>query len=172
MATGTLNLSPGAAVTGDGSTGNAAPLLSRRQGSESNPKKHYLTADFDSSTDEHLWWTFTLPQNYSTGATLRLQWMANATTGNVVWGARIGAVTPADADTPVEHAEAAATTATTGVDGTEARRLVQTTISPATDSAAAGDLVFVLVYRDADNGSDTCSVDAELISVSLDYTTT
>jgi hypothetical protein len=113
-----------------------------------------------------------MPQNYASGGTVRIQWMANATTGSAVWGARVGAVTPADADTPVEHAEAAATTTTTATNTTEARRLNETTIAPSFDSAAVGDLVFLLVYRDADNASDTLSVDAELINVSLDYTTT
>lgn len=172
MATSTINLPVTAGTLPDGSSGNAAPQFTRRLGTESNPKKVYLTADFDASTDEHLWWTFQVPQNYASGGTLRLHWQANATSGNVVWGARVGAVTPADADTLTEHATAAATTATTAVNATEARRLVQTTIAPSVNSAAAGDTVVVVVYRDADNASDTCSVDAELVSVSFDYTTT
>ncbi len=173
MATATINLPPSSGVLPDGSSGNAAPALTRRQGSESNPKKHFITADFDASTDEHLWFYFRMPANYASAPLVKILWMANATSGNVVWGSRLGAVTPADADTPIEHAEAAATTATTGVNATEARRLVETSITLANlDSVAPGDLVFLLVYRDADNGSDTCSVDTELINVALDYTTT
>lgn len=172
MATGTLNLPITAALPADGSASNAAPQLVRNVGTESSPKKFFISANYDASTDEHLWWTFTMPQNYASGGTFRLQWMANATTGSTVWGARIGAVTPSDADTPLEHAEAAATTATTATNTTEARRLNETTITPSADSVAAGDLVFVVIYRDADNGSDTVSVDSELVNVSFDYTTT
>jgi hypothetical protein len=172
MATGTINFPVGAATLADGAASNAAPQFTMRVGTESNPKKYFRTLDFDASTDEHAWWYFTMPQNYASGGTVRLQWQANATSNSCVWGAKVGAVTPSDADTPLEHATAAATTATTATNATEARRLNETTITPSMDSVAAGDLVFLLVYRDADNGSDNLAVDAELIAVSLDYTTT
>lgn len=177
MATATLNLPIGSADPPDGSTGNAAPGIVRIQGTESNPKKHFLVAKFDPTTDEHLWWNFRMPANYSSAPLVKLLWMANSASSNTVaWGARLGAVTPADADTPVEHASAAATVASTAGNATEARRLVETTITLANlDSIAAGDLAFLLVYRDADDtaaAGDTLAVDAELISVALDYTTT
>lgn len=172
MATSTIILPVTAGTLPDGSSGNAAPQFSRRIGTESNPKKFFVTADFDPTTDEHIWWVFQVPQNWASGGTFRLHWQANATSGSVVWGARIGAVTPADADTLIEHAEAAATTTTTAANATEARRLVETTITPSGDSMAAGDTIAVVVYRDADNGSDTCSVDAELVTISWDYVTT
>ena len=172
MATATIILPVTAATPADGSASNAAPQYSRRKGTETAPVKHYVTADFDAAADEHIVYNFQLPTNYASGGTVRLHWMANATTGNVVWGSRVGAITPDDADTPVEHAQAAATTTTTAVNATEARRLTESTISPSTDSAVAGDEIFLIVYRDADNASDTCSVDVELLSVSFDYTTT
>lgn len=173
MTVATIVLPPGSGTLPDGSSSNAAPQMSRRKGSETAPAKHLLTVDFDASTDEHLWWVFTMPQNYASGPIVRLQWMANATSGSVVWGSQIGATTPADADTPLEHALGAATTATTAANTTEARRLVETTITLANlDGLAAGDLAYLLVYRDANNGSDTCTVDAELVGCSLDYTTT
>lgn len=175
MATGTLGLPIGAAVLPDGSSGNAAPAISRVQGSESNPKKHYLAAAFDAATDEHLWWTFRMPADYASGGAVKLLWQSNdvGASESAVWGARLGAVTAADADTPNEHAAAAASTTTTDVNTTEANRLIETSITLANlDSVAAGDLVFLLVYRDADNGSDDLSSDALLIAASLEYTTT
>lgn len=173
MATATIVLPVGSATPPDGSTGNAAPALTRIQGTETSPKKHFLVAQFDSGTDEHLWWIFEMPQDYSSGGAVRLLWMANTASANsVVWGSQLGAVTPADTDTPVEHAQAAASTATTAANGTEARRLVATSITLANlDSVAAGDMVSLLVYRDADNGSDNLAADAELISVQFTYTT-
>jgi hypothetical protein len=174
MATGTVPLTIESAVLPDGSSGNAAPGLVVIQGTESNPKKHFLVATFDSATDEHLWWAFRMPANYASGGAVKLAWMANTASANsVVWGASLGAVSAGDADTPVEHANAAASTATTAADNTEARRLLATSITLSNlDSVAAGDYVFLLVYRDPDNGSDTLAADAELIGAVFEYTTT
>lgn len=172
MATGSIVLPVGAAQPPDNSANNAAPALQAYKGSNSAPARHGLRAAFDATTDEHLWWTFTMPDNYASGGTFRLLWAANATSNAVVWGVSVGAVTAADADTYLEHAQAAATTATTNVNTTEARRVVETTVAPSMDSAAADDLITVCVYRDADNGSDTCTVDAELLTVVFEYTTT
>lgn len=165
-------LSPGAAVLPDGSTGNAAPGLTRRQGTEANPKKHFLTLDFDGagSTPEHAWWTFPLPADYASGGTLRILWMANATTGSCKWQARVGAVTPGDTDTPLEHAQAAAATVTTATNGTEARRLNESSITLTMDSAAAGDLISLVLLRDPADAEDTLTVDAEVITVEFQYT--
>lgn len=170
MATSTINLPVAAAQPPDGSTSNAAPALLVAKGTGTAPVPHNLYAAFDAATAEHLWWTIICPANYLSGGTFRLSWAANAITGNCVWGARISAITAADIDTYLEHNAAAATTATTGANTTEARRVIETTITPATDSMAAGDLVRLLVYRDAANASDTLTVDAELLALSLDYT--
>lgn len=177
MATATLNLPISSAQVPDNSSGNACPQISRIQGTEANPKKHFLIAAFDPSTDEHLWWLFRMPANYSSSPIVKLLWMANSASSNTVaWGSRLGAITPADADTPVEHASAAATVVSTAANGTEARRLVETSITLGNlDSVAAGDLVFLLVYRDADDtagAGDTLAVDAELVAVALEFTTT
>lgn len=174
MATSTLQWGMGAATPPDGSAGNAAPAILRIQGTEANPKKHFLVAAFDAATAEHLWFTFRVPADYASGGTVVLHWMANSASANsVVWAARLGAVTAADADTPVEHAQAAASTVTTAGNATEARRLIASSITLSNlDSVAAGDLAFLVVSRDAANGSDTLAVDAELISVAFTYTTT
>jgi hypothetical protein len=173
MATGQIQLHVAAAALPDGSTSNTPPVLALRKGSEAAPAKFFRVAQFDASTRQDLWWAFTVPQNYASAPILRIQWFANATAGSVVWGGRIGAVTAADADTPVEHAMATATTVTTAANTTEALRLVDSTITLANlDSVAVGDLVFVNLYRDAANGSDTTTVAAEVIAASIDYTTT
>lgn len=173
MATGTLELPIAAAIPPDGSSGNAAPAIQRIQGSESNPKKHFLVAAFDGAgtTKEYLWWYFRMPSDYSSAPIVKLQWMLNAITSNTVnWEVSIGAITPADADTPVEHANAAISEATDAANNTEARRLIESSITLANvDSVVAGDLVFLLVARDPAN--DTATQDAELIAVVLEYTT-
>src|SRR5688500_14204363 len=110
MATGVILLPIGAAILPDGSAGNAAPGIVRFQSTAANPKPHFLVALFDPTTDEHLYWTFRMPSDYASGGAVILQWMTNDVGAgeSAVWGARLGAVTPADADTPVEHAQAAA----------------------------------------------------------------
>lgn len=175
MATGTIILPIQAAVLPDGSTNNAAPAISRVQGTDAAPAKHYLVASFDAATDEHLWWTFRMPADYASSPALKLLWYTNDTGAaeSCVWGCQVAAITPADADTPIEHAKATAQTTTTDINTTEANRLIETSITITnTDSVAAGDLVVLLVYRDANNGSDDLTSDAVLVAVSLEYTTT
>lgn len=175
MATGTIFLSPLGATLPDGSASNLAPAMLRFQGTEASPKKHFLVLSFDGAGNKELaFWTFRMPTDYASAPILKLQWMANTTSAqSVVWSTQLGAITAGDADTPVEHAAAAASSTTTGVNTTEARRLNETSITLANlDSAAAGDLIFITIYRDSADGSDTCTVDAELIGAALEYTTT
>src|SRR6266487_2056376 len=117
MATGTILLSPGAAVLPDGSTGNLAPALLRFQGTEANPKKHFLAISYDGGGNKELaWWSFRMPTDYVSGGILKIQWTANTTSAqNVVWSVQLGAITASDADTPIEHASAAVSSATQGV---------------------------------------------------------
>lgn len=175
MATGTILLSPGSATLPDDSTGNLAPAILRFQGTEANPKKHFLVISYDGGGRKELaWWSFRMPTDYSSGGILKIQWMANTTSGNVVWSVQLGAITAGDADTPMEHASAAATgSGAVGVNATEARRLGETSITLGNlDSVAANDLVFLTIWRDSADGSDTCTADAELVGASFEYTST
>lgn len=173
MATGTLILPIAGAVLPDGSASNAAAQFQRTKSSASAPAAHFIELLYDASTEESAYWSFRLPANYASSPVLKLQWKANTTSNSVVWGCQIFAVTPSDTDTPNEHALGTANTATTAVNATEARRLVETSITLTNnDSMAAGDFVVVRIYRDATNGSDSCTVDAELVSASLEFTTT
>ena len=171
MATGSIHLAVQAAALPDGSTNNAAPAIQLVKGTNTAPARHAVIAAFDATTDEHLWFIFTAPDNYASGGTVRILWTAAATTNAVVWGCSVGAVTAADADTPMEHVQATASTTTTNVNTTESGRLTETTISLTVDSMAADDLITLCVYRDANNGSDTCTVDAVLWAATFEYTT-
>jgi hypothetical protein len=171
MATGRLIWRSWDGTPLDGSASNAGPALLPLIGTDAAPKKILEVAAFDASTAEYLCFDFRMPGEYLSGGTVTLQWMANATANSVVWAAKLAAVTAADADTPVEHAPATASTATTSVNTTEARRLTETSITLANlDSVAGGDYCSLIVYRDAANGSDTCTVDAELLTVELAFT--
>lgn len=174
MATGTIILPIAGATLPDGSANNAAAQFQRVTSSAAAPAAHFVELLFDPSTDEHAFWSFRMPADYASGLVAKLQWKANSTTAghSVVWVVKVGTTTPGDADTPNEHALAADNSATTDVNTTEARRLIETSITLTNaDSVAAGDFVTICVKRDADAAGDDCTVDAELVAVSLEYTT-
>lgn len=173
MATGIIPLPVLGAITFDGSASNAAPQLQRTKSSASAPSPHFFEALYDPAADEHLAWVVPCPPNYSSSPVCKIHWKANATSGSVVWVCRVAAITPGDTDTPNEKAYAAANSATTAVNATEARREVETSITLTNaDSMSAGDTLLIVIHRDADNGSDDCAVDAELFDAWLEYTTT
>lgn len=172
MATGTVLLAPQAAVFPDGSTSNLGPALTRRQGTQTGAKAHFFTVDFDGAGNLELcFWGFRLPSDYISGGTLKIAWQANATANAVKWQAQIGAVTPADADTVLEHAFAAAASVTTNVNTTEARRLNESAITLTMDSAAPGDYVTIMLFRDSADAADTATVDGEVLFCNFEYAT-
>lgn len=173
MATGSILLPVVGAILPDGSTNNAAAQFQRTKSSAAAPSLHFVELLFDPATDEHAYWNFRMPANYASDPVLKLQWKANTTSNSVVWVGKLAAVTPSDTDTPNEKALGSDNSATTAVNATEARRLVETSITLTNaDSVAAGDWVTLCVFRDANNASDNCTVDAELVAVSIEYTTT
>lgn len=166
----------GGAALPDGSSGNAAPAIERIQGTETNPKKHVLALRFDPATEEMAYWSGQLPHEAAAAPTftLRLIWasVTATTTTNVVWGARISAVTPTDADTPIEHAQAAQQTVTSANNTTEAGRAIAVSITftnAQADGVTADDWFVVQISRVAANGSDTLAEDARLISAALTF---
>lgn len=147
---------PGAAVI----TGTQSPALP------------VVVYDFDTTTEERLYVSFPVPDNYSSVGTLLIFWQANATSNAVRWGARLSSVTPADADTVLEHAWATAVEATTNVNTTEANRLNTTSLDMSSnlDGLAAGDWLSILVYRDTGDAADTHTGDARFLGARFAYT--
>ena len=174
MATGSVLLAANAAVLGDGSTDNVPCGMSRRVGSLSGIDNFFLTLDFDGagSTVESAWWSFRMPADYASGGALKILWMANGTSNAVKFAAQVSAITADDADTPLEHALSTAATVTTNVNTTEARRVTASSITLNMDSAAAGDLIQLVLKRDPSDGSDTSTADAEVLACAFEYTTT
>ena len=121
----------------------------------------------DDTTDESVWWQFRMP-SFSGTLTIEVQYsMASATSGNVVLTAAVMAVTPGDsADINTESYDTA-NSATDAVPGTAGYLGTATITLTNNDSVAAGDLVKILLSRDANNGSDTASGDCEIVSVTL-----
>jgi hypothetical protein len=173
MATGQITLSPGAALTPDGTTTNLAPSLTRMKSSATAPAPYLFLLSFDATVEEWCSWQFRMPPDFASAPVAKVQWKAaSATSGGVVWGVQLAAVTPADASN-LTSAKAFATvnTASTTVPGT-AGYLAETSITLTNnDSLAAGDLVILRLSRVVADGSDTATGDADLIALGIQYTT-
>jgi hypothetical protein len=130
---------------------------------------------FDAATEEAVFFRFRA-LNYGSGnLTVSVYWYADtASSGNVIWGAAIAAITP---DTDSQDIEtdslATASTVTDAHLGTTGQRLHQCSITVSNlDSLAANDDVALRFYRDADDGSDTMTGDAILVGLVVSYSDT
>lgn len=174
MATGTIELLPAAAAFPDESTDNLAAGFEIVKGTQANDKVFYPRLIFKHTRIERCMWTFRMPADYASGGTLKLELQTAVTTaGDIVMQARVAAVTAADADTPQEHAwAAAAASAAIANNATEAGRLIAGSVTLTMDSAAAGDLVTIQLFRDAAHASDTLDATVYAIVAAFEYTTT
>jgi hypothetical protein len=122
--------------------------------------------DFDSVTDESAVFVGIIPEAASLGSGLkiRLHWMAtSATSGDAVWDVSLERMTT-DLDSDSFDTIASGTGAANGTSGIlTVTEITLTTI----DSVTAGDAFRLRVTRDADNGSDTMSGDAELVAIEV-----
>lgn len=122
--------------------------------------------EFDPSTQEQSRWVVQVPTDYATSTvTVVLRWTTDATSGNGRWGVRFWDVTGVDVDSATFATAGEATTACSGTAGTT----VSTSIgSISLDSASAGDVVIMEVYRDVGDAADTInSNDLQLMSVEV-----
>jgi len=130
---------------------------------------------YDAAADEAAFWPL-VATNYGSGnLTAKVFWYADtASSGDVMWGAAISAIT-ANTDTQDIETDGLATenTATDSHLGTTGQRLheIDITISNL-DSVASGDFVHLRVRRVGSNGADTMTGDAALVGVRLSYSDT
>jgi hypothetical protein len=123
--------------------------------------------DFDDTTDESAVFVGIIPEGASLGSGLkiRLHWMStNQTSNNVVWDVSLERMTTdldADSFDTIASGTAAANTTQSGI--LTVTEITLTTI----DSVTAGDGYRLKVTRDANNGSDNMSDDAELVAVEV-----
>lgn len=127
---------------------------------------------FDGAADETIYTpAFRMPTAFSGSGTLKLAlgyFMASATSGDVIWACQVEAVTDADAvDLDSASSLDTANTATVTVPGTQGHLDVATITLTNKDSVAAGDMVRLAIYRDADAGGDNASGDAHLLYATL-----
>lgn len=130
--------------------------------------------DFDAAADENAIFGAILPRAYGGGGlTVTIVWSAtSATSGNVIWNAaieRLDTATDTDADS-FATAQAASAAATSGTSGNLTYTTITFTSGAQMDSLAAGEAFRLKVTRDADNGSDTMTGDAELHRVEVKET--
>lgn len=166
MATVSLQLDPGAAQL----LSTAFPALVKNG---SNFPTVGLA--FDAAGDEAAFWHFQAVNYGSGNVTVRVEWYADtATSGDVIFGAQLAAITPNTDTQDVETKTlATANTATDTHLGTTGQRLhtVDITVSNL-DSIAANDGVWLRLYRDADAAGDTMTGDAIVTLVTVSYSDT
>lgn len=127
--------------------------------------------DFDAGTDESMVFASVLPPGYGGGGvTVTIGWMSpDQTAGACVWGVSFMSVTD-DADDIDVKAFAAAncvTATTASAAGEVDYAAISFTDGADMDSVAAGEWFRLEIERDADNGSDNMTGDAELVFVRI-----
>lgn len=130
--------------------------------------------DFDAATDEDAIFSCVLPRNYAGGGlTVYLHWAAtSATSGDVVWNVafeRIGEGSQ-DIDSDGFASAQAATATASATSGNVDIQAITFTDGAQIDSIAVGEAFRIKVTRDANNGSDTMTGDAELVGVEIKET--
>lgn len=125
---------------------------------------------FDDTTAEGIYWVFRMPSDYSSSPVLKLVYtMVSAVSGTIEFEASIWAISDGEDgdtesyDTVNNGSETVPATAGLTSD-------LSITLTNA-DSLAAGDLVVVRLFRDADDATnDTATGDLELRAATLEYT--
>jgi len=125
---------------------------------------------FDDTTPEGVYWQFRMPSDYSSALAIKLVYsMATATSGTIEFEVSVWAAT--DNESAVTASYDTVNTGTETVPGTAGLTSDLSITLTNADSVAAGDLVRVKLFRDADDGTnDTATGDLELWAASLEYT--
>lgn len=131
-------------------------------------RNNHIVAAFDAGTDESLDFRGVLPQHYAGGGlTILLHWIAaTATSGNVVWNAAMERLNT-DMDSDSFATAQAATGAANGTSGIVTTTSITMSSGANMDSLAVGEAFRLRITRDANNGSDTMTGDAQLVCVEV-----
>ena len=120
------------------------------------------------TVDHGVYGVFTVPADYSAGASILIKWTATITSGDVyfVFSYRNVAVGASLDQTTFQQAS----TVTATAPGT-ANLLLSSTISPTAGNFVAGDVVEFFFHRDGSNGADTMAGSAIVQDLRFSYTT-
>ncbi len=135
-------------------------------------RNSHLVLDFDASTDEAAVFKGILPSHYSGGGiTIKLHYaMTSATSGNIIWQTAIERIGDGQQDIDSDGFATANSSSATAVPATSGHvdiLSIAHTSGTQMDSLAVGEGFRLKVNRDADNGSDTATGDAELFAVEI-----
>lgn len=164
-----IALMPANAVFPDGSEANPATLEKIVANPSFGVGLHFIQALFDASTNEALTWYGVAPSNADGTAQVELVWGAKVTTGNVIWRAYF-TYTQAeftDLDGSTAAYGSSVSSAAIAVPGT-AGQYKKTSIT-GLGAILGGDLYFIMIERNAANGSDTAAADATLLAATLTW---
>ena len=134
-------------------------------------RNDHLVLAFNDATDETAYCPFVLPRHYDGGGiTITIYWSADtATTGNVVWAGAFERheqdVQDLDADSFA--ADQTVTAGTASVAGELDHAAIAFTNGAQMDSLAVGESGRLRITRDANNGSDTLTGDAQVLRVEV-----
>ena len=148
--------------------GASAATMDARAGG-STPAENVVVYDFDASSDEYIDFLCQLNGYDSGGLTFTLAWAASSGTSNsVVWGIAIRRLgdDAEDIDTSHSYAFNETTDTAPSASGELSYPTVTFTDGADMDSWADGELAIVRVMRNADDGSDDMTGDAELVGFS------
>ena len=160
-------------ATGSGSSSKTysvfTPLDNQPTGSSFatiDTRNSIMILDFDAAAREEAVFVSIIPEGavLSSGLSARINWTAStATSGNCVWGVQYERMNT-DIDSDSFDTGATATSATNATSGIITTTTITTTNI---DGLTVGNPYRIKVFRDAANGSDTMTGDAELISVEV-----
>lgn len=124
--------------------------------------------DFDDTIEEATVMNIVIPDGYEDGTDIDINfaWAAVATTGDVRWQCGIAKVTAGDDYTAATQTYATPVDVT--VPGTQYDRANQS-FTFTGSALVKGDVITIIIFRDAANAADTATGDAYINCVSLDY---
>lgn len=170
MATIGISLPVAGCVLPDDTAGSAAAQLQYKQSSGTDPQPGWVEALFDASTDEHIYWTFIMPNNFSSAPVLKVYYKCtSATSGTAHFDAALMALTDGDATDADADSHSTTNSGSATVPGTAGHiDVISITLTNA-DSVAAGDWVQLVLLRDI--SADSVTGDLEVPIVELQYDT-
>jgi len=124
---------------------------------------------FDDSATESIYKTWPLPSDWTGAIDLKLYWFTAATTGNVVW--QVATVCVADNETMDQSTFTynAVQKITDAAKGTASLLNTATQTGITTTGCSAGELLFLKIFRDPTDTSDTIAATADLVAVEMTY---
>jgi hypothetical protein len=126
---------------------------------------------YDASTDEVAMWQYRMPASYNSGITAKIMYaMSSATSGTVEYEVAVMAISDGDSQDTNGNSFDTVNTGTETVPGT-AGHLSEISITLTNnDSVVAGDLVYIVLSTDADDGTnDTATGDREVLGVQITW---